>query len=189
MSGTIPAWLGTFTNLNRLRLAGNDFTGCVPKALASVDDSDLAELGLPVCPSDDVDADEIDKLKARIEVLERAVHTHTDETSTPPHIHVRTSAPVDSVAVRVADSSPPEYFVDVVSVQSDACVHFAGYDMERDDARITIKIWNERLSQADLACATVVSETETGIPLGSDFQRGTTYQVTVNGETYSFTGQ
>ena len=191
LSGTIPAWLGNFTNLNRLRLAGNDFTGCVPKALASVDDSDLAKLGLPVCPNDDVDADELDRLEARIEVLERAVHTHgaDDGSSVAPHVHVRTSARIDSVAIRVAESSPPQYFVDVVSVQSDACVHFAGYDMERDDARITIKVWNEQMSQPDIACATVVNKTETGIPLGSDFQPGTTYEVAVNGETHTFTGQ
>ena len=70
-----------------------------------------------------------------------------------------------------------------------AC-HFAGYDVDRNGARIAITIWNERLSQVDIACAAVVGETETAIALGSDFERGTTYQVTVNAETpHTFTTQ
>ncbi len=182
LTGQIPTELDNLTSLTRWRLAGNRFTGCVSNVLAAVVDSDLARLGLPTCWM----RAELDALKARIEALERAAHTH--ETSTPSHI--RTPAPIVSVTIRVAESFPPQYFVDVVSLQSDACVSFAGYGMERDGSRIAIKVWNERPSRVDIACATVVSETETAIPLGSDFERGTTYQVTVNGENRAtFTAQ
>lgn len=192
LTGQIPTELDNLTGLTRWRLAGNDFTGCVPDTLAAVVDSDISTLGLPTCSGgDDDDSSEIEKLKARIEVLERAVHTHRlgDSYSIPPHAHVRTPAWIDSVNIRVAESFPPQYFVDVVSVQSDACVHFAGYDVDRNGARIAITIWNERLSQVDIACAAVVGETETAIALGSDFERGTTYHVTVNDRTDTFTAQ
>ena len=186
LTGQIPTELDNLTHLTRWRLAGNRFTGCVSNVLAAVADSDLVRLSLPTCWM----KAEIDGLKARIEALERALHTHTYETSTPSHIHVRTPAPIVSVTIRVAESFPPQYFVDVVSLQSDACVRFAGYDVERDGSRIAIKVWNQRPSQVDIACATVVSETETAVPLGSDFERGTTYQVTVNGEKHAtFTAQ
>ena len=182
LTGQIPTELDNLTSLTRWRLAGNRFTGCVSNVLAAVVDSDLARLGLPTCWM----RAELDALKARIEALERAAHTH--ETSTPSHI--RTPAPIVSVTIRVAESFPPQYFVDVVSLQSDACVRFAGYDVERDGSRIAIRVWNQKPSQVDIACATVVSETETAVPLGSDFERGTTYQVTVNGEKHAtFTAQ
>ena len=183
LTGQIPEELNNLTRLTRWRLADNRFTGCVSNVLAAVVDSDLARLGLPTCWM----RAEINGLKARIEALERARHTH--ETSTPPHVHVRTPAPIVSVTIRVAESDPPQYFVDVVSFQSDACVHFAGYDVERNGSWITIKIWNEKLSQVDIACAVVVSETETAISLGTNFERGTTYQVTVNDRTDTFTAQ
>ena len=191
LTGHIPTELDNLTGLTRWRLAGNDFTGCVPDTLAAVVDSDISTLGLPTCSGDD-DSSEIEKLKARIEALERAAHTHRpgDSSSIPPYTHIRTPAWIDSVTIRVAESFPPQYFVDVVSVQSDACVHFAGYDVDRNGARIAITIWNERLSQVDIACAAVVGETETAIALGSDFERETTYQVTVNAETpHTFTAQ
>ena len=50
LSGFIPPELGNLgTSLQRLRLAGNRFTGCVPSGLAAVEDSDLGQLGLPTC--------------------------------------------------------------------------------------------------------------------------------------------
>ena len=191
LTGHIPTELDNLTGLTRWRLAGNDFTGCVPDALAAVVDSDISTLSLPNCSGGDDDSSEIEKLKARVEALERAAHTHRpgDSSSIPPYTHIRTPAWIDSVTIRVAESDPPQYFVDVVSIQSDACVYYAGYDVDRNGARIAITIWNERLSQVDIACAAVVGETETAIALGSDFERGTTYEVTVNDRTDTFTAQ
>ena len=53
LSGTIPAELGNLgASLKRLRLAGNRFTGCIPAGLGDVNDSDLTQLGLPICSDD-----------------------------------------------------------------------------------------------------------------------------------------
>ena len=50
LSGAIPSELGNLgSSLVRLRLAGNNFTGRIPAGLATVDDSDLVQVGLPIC--------------------------------------------------------------------------------------------------------------------------------------------
>ena len=51
LSGEIPAVLGllSYYNLVRLRLAGNQFTGCLPALLRDVADNDLDDLGLQDC--------------------------------------------------------------------------------------------------------------------------------------------
>ena len=50
LSGTIPSELGNLgSSLLRLRLSGNMFTGCVPAGLAEVEDSDVGQIGLPIC--------------------------------------------------------------------------------------------------------------------------------------------
>ena len=48
LSGEIPAWLGSLSNLNSLSLRDNDLSGCVPSSLEDqLDHSDLG--GLPFC--------------------------------------------------------------------------------------------------------------------------------------------
>ena len=51
LSGEIPAALGllSYYNLVRLRLAGNQFTGCLPALLRDVADNDLDDIGLQDC--------------------------------------------------------------------------------------------------------------------------------------------
>ena len=49
LSGQIPSWLADLTDLQRLYLAGNGFSGCVPEGLADVADNDLGSLGLEDC--------------------------------------------------------------------------------------------------------------------------------------------
>lgn len=50
LTGTIPSELGALgSSLQRLRLSGNMLTGCIPAELAKVKDSDLVQVGLPIC--------------------------------------------------------------------------------------------------------------------------------------------
>ena len=54
LTGPIPSELGQIESLFSVRLGGNRLTGCVPPALlANVPgvNSDLRDLGLPVCES------------------------------------------------------------------------------------------------------------------------------------------
>ena len=51
LNGTIPPELGKLgSGLARLRLSGNVFTGCIPAGLSAVEDSDLDQVDLPICP-------------------------------------------------------------------------------------------------------------------------------------------
>ena len=56
--GEIPPELGNLTNLRTLLLAGNELTGCVPAELEAVPQSDVDELGLPLCESEESDDSE-----------------------------------------------------------------------------------------------------------------------------------
>ena len=52
LTGEIPAELGNLVNLYTLLLAENQLTGCAPAELEAVPDSDLYELGLPICEAE-----------------------------------------------------------------------------------------------------------------------------------------
>ena len=51
LSGQIPPSLGDLPNLQRVRIVGNDFIGCIPAGLLDGPAwySDAEELGLPAC--------------------------------------------------------------------------------------------------------------------------------------------
>ena len=99
-------------------------------------------------------------------------------------------AGIDSVEYTVAESWPPQYFVQVVSVQPDGCHEFDGYTVEREEGVITIEVRNRVPANLDeLACTQAISTTESNIPLGTDFESGETYTVIVNGVTMTFEAQ
>jgi hypothetical protein len=53
LTGDIPAELGNLANLRRVYLAGNELTGCIPAALAEARQTDVDELGLPICEAEE----------------------------------------------------------------------------------------------------------------------------------------
>lgn len=108
--------------------------------------------------------------------------TGDDWTNTP--------ARIDSVEISVAESWPPQYFVQVVSVQPDGCHTFDGYTVEREEQVIRIEVLNRVPANLDeLACTLAITMTESNVPLGTDFKSGAIYTVTVNGVTRTFEAQ
>ena len=57
LTGTIPPELGSLSNLEWLYMSNNQLTGCVPAGL-DIENSDLAQLGLPFCDDAPVFADD-----------------------------------------------------------------------------------------------------------------------------------
>ena len=93
-------------------------------------------------------------------------------------IKVKVLAPIEDVDIWADNSSPPQYFVDVVSGEPNACHEFVGYNVTRAGNTIRVEIFNLRSIFGP--CAEVYSYVEHTIPLGSDFVPGVNYTVEVN---------
>jgi hypothetical protein len=93
-------------------------------------------------------------------------------------------APIDGIDIWADNSSPPQYFLYVLSGQPSSCDHFDSYNMTRaGNTTILIDIFNLRYGTA---CAAEYSFAENTIPLGSDFVPGGNYTVEINDVTVNF---
>lgn len=98
-------------------------------------------------------------------------------------------APIDSVEVRIAESFPPQYFLDVVSGLPSGCATFDRYEVKRAGDEIQIEVWNRIAAPKDGACTAIYGMVEHAIALGTDFERGHVYTVHVNTVTRTFTAR
>ncbi|MEE9161988.1 MAG: hypothetical protein V3U35_03365 [Candidatus Neomarinimicrobiota bacterium] len=98
-------------------------------------------------------------------------------------------APILSVEVQVAESFPPQYFLQVESGLPNGCVEFDGYEVERRGETITVSVTNLEPADRDTPCTEIYRTVMTSIPLGSDFESGRTYTVLVNDVTETFSAQ
>ncbi|MEZ4332757.1 MAG: hypothetical protein R3F35_13430 [Myxococcota bacterium] len=99
-------------------------------------------------------------------------------------------ATIVRVALRIAESHPPQVFVDVVSALEDGCTRFARTAVHREGDHVRIEVFNTRpAAGAGIACTMIYGEHETTVALGSDFVAGETYVVDVNGKVQTFVGQ
>ncbi len=116
------------------------------------------------------------------------------EPARPPAVgggleRVELRAPIVRVAVRVAESFPPQYFADVTSALPDGCTKFARFALRREGDTVFVDVFNTRPARSDLACTMIYGEKETAIPLGGDFTAGTTYILDVNDTRETFVAQ
>jgi hypothetical protein len=93
-------------------------------------------------------------------------------------------APIQDIEIWADNSSPPQYFVGVVSEEHSFCDHFDSYNVTpAGNTTITVEIFNLMCStNCTLRCRNV----EHTIPLGSDFVTGGNYTVVVNNMTETF---
>lgn len=97
-------------------------------------------------------------------------------------------APIESAAVIVAESFPPQYILSVESGLPNAATTFGDYRVKRDGNIVAISMTN--YVQTDVMAAQVYGTQRTGIALGSDFTPGATYEVLINGVSWArFTAQ
>lgn len=101
----------------------------------------------------------------------------------------RVKAPIDGLEIAIAKSLPPQYSAEITSGLPSGCAKFDGYDVKREDDKITITVWNTMPSDPQIACTMIYGYVHTSVQLGSDFQMGRTYTVMVNDVTKTFVAQ
>ena len=106
------------------------------------------------------------------------------ETVTPETTEV--SAPIDGVELNIAESDPPQYFLEVTSGLPDACHTLDRTETQRAGTEITVTVIN-RVLTGDIACAQVYETESSTMFLGSEFEADVTYTVRVNDWETSFT--
>ena len=111
---------------------------------------------------------------------------HMVETPAPETTEV--SAPIENVVVNVAESDPPQYFLEITSGLPDACHTFDRVETERSGTEITVTVINKVVT-GDVMCAQVYGTETNSVALGTDFEPGAAYTVRVNDETLTFTAQ
>lgn len=98
-------------------------------------------------------------------------------------------APIVRVALRVAESQPPQYFADLVSALPDGCTRFARAEVRREERTVFVDVFNHVPSDGTTLCTMIYGEQESAVPLGSDFEPGASYTLDVNGTRQPFVAQ
>ena len=98
-------------------------------------------------------------------------------------------APILEADVLIRESFPPQYAVVVVSELPNGCHQFEGVSMERSGTEIAITVSNRVPVDPNPICTMIYGTHEEVVELGTDFEPGVEYTVTVNDRTLSFTAQ
>ena len=93
-------------------------------------------------------------------------------------------SPIESMEVTALEGAPLQYELRVVSgLPSGGCSRFNGYEVRRaDPTRIEVAITHHEIADPSIFCTTDYPLVETSVPLGSDFEPGLEYTVSVNSE-------
>ena len=118
----------------------------------------------------------------RVIVNERETTTFTLPAARLRYTSVAES-PIESAEVTVSESAPPQYQLRIVSAmpKGSNCSQFNGYEIQRrESGRIDVAITHHQVADPLVNCTDDYPIVETTVPLGSDFEPGTEYTVSVN---------
>ena len=124
----------------------------------------------------------------RVIVNDVATTTFTLPAPDLPYTFIAES-PIESSEILILESDPVQYQLRVVSgmPKGSGCSQFNGYEIRRKEAdKIDVVVTHHQVSDPDIVCTADYPIVETNVPLGSDFEPGTEYTVTVNGDTVTF---
>ena len=102
-----------------------------------------------------------------------------------PHSIVE-SSPIERAEVVVLEGSPTRYELRVTSglPKGSSCSKFNGYEIRRaEPTRIDVNVTHHEVADPIVICTADYPIVESSIPLGTDFEPGAEYSVTVNSET------
>jgi hypothetical protein len=97
-------------------------------------------------------------------------------------------SPIESVEVMILESAPPQYQLRVVSgmPKGSSCSQFNGYEIRRRESNlIDVAVTHHQVSDQLVVCTADYPVVETTVPLGSDFEPGAEYTVSINSDTLS----
>ena len=104
-----------------------------------------------------------------------------------------TESPIESWDVEILESDPPQYQLRVISGMptGGSCSQFNGFEIRRiEPQRLEVLITHHTVADSSARCTKDYPIVETVIPLGSDFDSGMEYVVSVNAESdMTFTAQ
>jgi hypothetical protein len=100
----------------------------------------------------------------------------------------RVLAPIDAASIRVLESHPPQYVLDVTAGLPNGCARASGYDVDRLGDTVRVRVYNT-MPTGKVACTLIYGTYQLNIPLGSDFQSGREYRVDVNGQLLTLRAQ
>ena len=152
------------------------------------------------CEEQVVELDTVEPIRAdlelgqtyRVVVNNRLVTTFTLPEARLGHT-VIAELLVERAEIVVLESMPPQYEVRVVSgmPKGSGCSQFNGYEVRRrKPTEIDVAITHHQVADPFVVCTADFPIVETTVPLGSDFEPGVEYTVTVNSDTRaSFVGQ
>ena len=95
-------------------------------------------------------------------------------------------SPIENGEIVILESAPPQYQILVVSgmPKGSGCSQFNGYETRRRESnRIDVVITHHQVADPLVACTADYPIVETIVPLGSNFEQGVEYTVSVNSDT------
>jgi hypothetical protein len=98
------------------------------------------------------------------------------------------AAPIDGLDVRVLESNPPQYVLNVRAGLPSGCAEKNRHELQRSNEAITVSVLNW-MPADNPPCTLIYGSYELNINLGSDFRRGATYSVSVNDKRTTFVAQ
>ena len=100
----------------------------------------------------------------------------------------REEAPIDGLDVLTLESAPPQYMLQIKAGLPSGCAKAAGYEATRSGTTINVKVHNS-MPDGNVICTAIYGTYDLNINLGSDYQSGQTYTVSVNDRSLTFRAQ
>ena len=145
------------------------------------------------CDEQVVELDTVERVEATLEAGQTyrvIVNDQVTTTFTPPEPKLGHSiiaeSPIERIEVSVLESAPPQYELRVVSgmPKGSGCSQFNGYEIRRvESKRIEVVITHHEVADSFVICTADFPIVETTVILGSDFEPGVEYTVSVNSDT------
>lgn len=114
----------------------------------------------------------------------KAVPTTSPDVST-----VEVPAPIDDVEVHISESWPPDYAVEITSGLPNGCTELERITGVVEEDGVKIEVVNTQPAPgADIACDQQYRQVTSVVKLGSGYEPGKKFTVSVNGVEETFTG-